>query len=144
MFFSPHFCCVYCVTPWPSSLFGPGYFSSFLKWPFCPLREFLLQRGIMLRTPLWPAELSRSFSLSLSLRVLHFRLFDRKRGLWADGPVCVYVCRRGNTLWTPVKTFSDDWSLERITNSFPLVWQMSPLDKCFRNSLITTAYCNIM
>ncbi len=65
-----------------------------------------------------------------------------------DGQVacaCVYVCSGGGTLLTSsMKTFSDDWSLERITNSIPLVWQMSPLNRCFRNPLITPAYYAIM
>lgn len=108
-----------------------------------------------------PAERNNAQDYSLSCRALCVCLcmhaYVRVRVCYSAGSlmaeeedgqvaqVCVYVCRRRDTLWTSsVKTFSDDWSLERITNSSPLVWQMSPLDKYFRNSLITLADCVIM
>ncbi len=134
-----HLCRLYSVTPWLSSLFGPRCFGSLLEQPGCSFREFLPQRGIMLRTSLCPA------GLCVCVCILQCSSLMAKKEDGQVAQVCVYVCRRGDTLWTSsIKTFSDDWSLERITNSSPLVWQMSPLDKCFRNSLITRAHRVIM
>lgn len=98
-----------------------------------------------------PAERNNAQDFSLTCRgVCVCVCYSAASLMEEDGQVaqgCVYVCRRGDTLWTSsVKTFSDDWSLERITNSIPPLWQMSPLDKCFRNSpllWLTASLCNI-
>lgn len=57
--------------------------------PFWPFREFLLQRGIMLRTPLWLCDVCvRCSSDSLMAKEDYGQMAQ----------VCVYVCKRGNTL----------------------------------------------